>query len=452
MTPDIKPPSVPLAKQGGQTETNQGKDWSWVEPAVWTERMLAALQNGVKGGVWFSLMDKVYGKENLRAAWKQVRANRGGTGVDHVNLAMFERDLEGNLERMHTELKQGTYRPQAVKRVYIPKLGSKEKRPLGIPTVRDRVVQTALRNVLEPIFEHEFAEHSFGFRPKRGAKDALRRVDQLLKNGNLWVVDADLKSYFDTIPHHLLMAQVRRKVTDGRVLGLVEAYLNQLVQDGATLVKPQAGTPQGAVVSPLLANLYLDPLDHLMAQQGFQMARYADDFVVLCSTEAEAHRAMEHVRQWTAQVGLILHPTKSRLVDMEHSDGFDFLGYHFQLSKTDPRKIQRWPRKKSEAKFKEQVRALTKRCNRFGITEIIAKLRPIAQGFYEYFKHSLATTFNDLDGWIRGRLRAVLRKQNRRPGIARGADHQRWPNAYFRQLGFFSMKEAHAAHRQSSRR
>ena len=186
---------------------------------VWTERMLTALEEGVKGGKWFSLIDKVYALANLRAAFEKVKANEGAAGVDHQTIEMFERHLEENLEKLSRSLKDGTYRPQAVRRVWIPKPGSKEKRPLGIPTVRDRVVQAALRNVLEPIFEREFAEHSYGFRPDRGCKDALRRVDELLKAGYTWVVDADLKSYFDTIPHGPLMERVEEKVADGRVLG-----------------------------------------------------------------------------------------------------------------------------------------------------------------------------------------------------------------------------------------
>lgn len=250
---------------------------SGVEPAAWTERMLEALEKGVKGGKWYSLMDKVYSKRNLRAAYWKVASNKGSAGVDHVTLEMFEENRDSNIERLRDQLRKGTYRPQPVRRTYITKPGSEEKRPLGIPTVRDRVAQTALRNVLEPIFERDFAEHSYGFRPNRNCKEALRRVDRLLRNGYLWVVDADLKSYFDTIPHDELLALARRKVSDGRVLALLQAYLNQAVLDGMNSWSPEAGTPQGAVVSPLLANIYLDPLDHHMTRQGFELIRYCDD-------------------------------------------------------------------------------------------------------------------------------------------------------------------------------
>ena len=195
--------------------------WAWVEPTVWTERMLTALEKGVRGGKWFSLMDKVYALANLRAAFQRVKANKGAAGVDHQTIGMFEQRMEENLEQLSQSLRDGSYRPQAVRRAWIDKLGSKEKRPLGIPTVRDRVVQAALLNVLEPIFERDFAEQSYGFRPNRGCKDALRRVAELLRAGYIWVVDADLKSYFDTIPHGPMLAKVGEKVSDGTVMEMV---------------------------------------------------------------------------------------------------------------------------------------------------------------------------------------------------------------------------------------
>ena len=218
----------------------------------------------------------------------------------------FERDLTKDLKRLTEQLREGGYRPQAVRRVWIPKPGSTEKRPLGVPTVRDRVVQAALRLVLEPIFERDFAAQSYGFRPNRGCKDALRRVDALLQQGYTWIVDADLKSYFDTIPHEPLLERVCEKVSDGAVLDLVEAFLNQQVLDGMKSWTPEGGTPQGAVLSPLLSNLYLDPLDHQMAEAGIEMVRYADDFVLLCRSREEAERALERVREWTVTAGLTL--------------------------------------------------------------------------------------------------------------------------------------------------
>jgi RNA-directed DNA polymerase len=236
--------------------------------------------------------------------------------------------------------------------------------------VRDRVVQTALRNVLEPIFEREFAAHSYGFRPGRGCKDALREVVRWLDEGRLWVVDADLKAYFDTIPHDRLLALLRQRVTDGKVLGLVAAYLQQRVLDEGREWSPETGTPQGAVLSPLLANVYLDPLDKLMEQGGFRMARYADDFVVLCRDEAEAQRALDTIRQWLEWAGLTLHPTKTRVVDLHLvGQGFDFLGYHFERTRRD--ELRRWPRAKSVASLREVVREHTRRCNGNSLEYII---------------------------------------------------------------------------------
>jgi RNA-directed DNA polymerase len=304
----------------------------------------------VKGGKWYSLMDKVYSIPNLRASFRAVQANKGSAGVDHQTIAMFEKRLEENLANLATSLQAGTYRPAPIKRVWIAKPGSADKRPLGIPTVRDRVAQTALRNVIEPIFERDFAPQSYGFRPERGCKDALRRVDELLHAGYHYVVDADLKSYFDTIPHTLLLRMLARKIADGRVLGLLRAFLKQQVMDTAKHWTPEQGTPQGAVISPLLSNIYLDPLDHLMAAAGIVMVRYADDFVVLCRSADEAHRALEMVKSWTTSVGLVLHPDKTYVVDASQRGGFDFLGYHFERG-------FRWPRAKSLKRLKDTIRA-----------------------------------------------------------------------------------------------
>jgi len=407
--------------------------------------MLTALEQGVKGGKWFSLIDKVVAPDTLRAAWQRVRANGGAAGVDRQTVAMFERRLEANLEDLARRVREKTYQPQPVRRVWIDKPGSHQKRPLGIPTVRDRVLQTALRFALEPIFERDFAAQSYGFRPGRGCKDALRRVDQLLRQGYTWVVDADLKSYFDTIPWGPLQELVKTKMADGKVLGLIAAYLQQQVLDGMERWTPDGGTPQGAVISPLLANLYLDPLDHLMEQTGLEMVRYADDIVILCRSRAEAEAALERMQAWTAPAGLTLHPDKTRIVDATQAGGFDFLGYHFERG-------YRWPRKKSLNKFKDTIRDKTPRANGYSLERIIANVNATARGWFEYFKHSHATTFGALDGWVRMRLRSILRKRDGRRGRGRGSDHQRWPNAYFANLGLFSMATAHRLAAQSARR
>jgi RNA-directed DNA polymerase len=440
-TPGNPPEAVPArATRDGAILSR----WLWVEPTVWTERMLTALEQGVKGGQWFSLIDKIYSERTLSAASSQVAANKGAAGVDHVTVTMFANRLEANLKDLSEDLRSGHYQPQQIRRHYIPKPGSQELRPLGIPTVRERVVQTAVLMALEPIFERDFAEHSYGFRPGRGCKDAPRRVDELLKAGYRYIVDADLKSYFDTIPHDRLLALVGQKVSDGHVLSLLAASLKQGVLDGLREWTPEEGSPQGGCISPLLSNIYLNPLDHLMAERGFEMVRYADDFVILCRSPEEAARALAVVQTWTAEAGLTLHPEKTKIVDAAVA-GFDFLGYRFA-------KGRRSPRPKSMQKFKDAIRAETKRTSGKSLKTIITALTPTLRGWFEYFKHSYHTTFRNVDGWIRMRLRSLLRKRLGLKGRGRGADHQRWPNAYFAEQGLYSLKTAHALACQSSPR
>lgn len=399
--------------------------------------MLEALENGVKGGKWFSLMDKVHARKNLEISWEQVRRNQGAAGVDGQSVVKFQAQTVQYLDELERELKDGTYRPQAVRRQWIPKSGSDKLRPLGIPTVKDRIVQTALRNAMEPIFEKRFVEDSYGFRPGRGCKDALRRVDALLKAGYTHVVDADIQSYFDTIDHELLLKEVEREVADGKVLELIGRYLKQQVLEEAKAWAPEAGTPQGAVISPLLANIYLHPVDVALKAVGYAMVRYADDLVILCKTEAEARQALERLEAEMNRRKLTLHPEKTRLVDATQPGGFDFLGYHFERG-------YRWPRKKSLDKLKDTVRRYTPRTNGQSLQYIIARLNPVLRGWFGYFKHSHFTTFDRLDAWVRMRLRSILRKWQKLTGRGRGRDHQRWPNAYFAQLGLFTLQEAHA--------
>jgi RNA-directed DNA polymerase len=404
--------------------------------------MLTALEKGVKGGCWFSLIDKVHQPQNLLSSWQKVAGKRGAAGVDRVRVDQYAQHLESNLENLQEQLRQGRYRPQAIRRVHIPKPGSRELRPLGIPTVRDRVVQGALRQVLEPIFEQQFAPHSYGFRPGRGCKDALRRVEQLLKEGYRFVADVDLKAYFDSIPHGKLLERVRQRVADGRVLALIEAFLKAGVMEGLNQWTPASGAPQGAVLSPLLRNLYLNPLDHQMQQGGWHMVRYADDVVILCRSRAEAQAAMEQVRQWTAEAGLTLHPTKSRIVDSQE-EGFEFLGYRFERGR-------KRPRDKSLRKLKETIRGQTRRTHGQSLGCIIQQVNRTLRGWFGYFKHSQRSTFGDLDGWIRMRLRSILRKRQGKRGRGRGTDHRRWPNVYFAAQGLYSLKAAHAAACQSA--
>jgi RNA-directed DNA polymerase len=410
--------------------------------------MLTALEQGVKGGVWFSLIDKVFAERNLRVAAAKVAANHGAPGIDHVTVEAFLDDLDTNVAKLTAAWRGGSYEPQAIRRAYIPKPGSHEQRPLGIPTVRDRVVQAAVRHVMEPIFEREFATHSYGFRPGRGCQDALRRVDDLLKQGYVYVVDADLKSYFDSIPHDRLMERLRERIADQRLLGLIESFLKAGILDGLHEWEPEAGAPQGAVLSPLLSNIYLNPLDHQLAAQGFQMVRYADDFVILCRSQVEAEQALALVRQWCEAEGLTLHPTKTQIVDVRVK-GFDFLGYHFQTTRRG--RLTRWPRKKSMQKLQDAIRRKTKRKNGHSLACIIADVNRTLVGWFGYFKHSGRPTFVGVDGWVRMRLRSILRKRAGRQGRGRGRDHQRWPNAFFVGQGYFSLEAAFATACQSPR-
>ena len=408
--------------------------WKWAQAEVWTDRMLAALEYGVKGDVWFRLIDKVYDRRNLWASWCKSAANKGAPGVDGISIDYYEKDVEANLQRVSEKLRDQTYRPKAIRRTYIPKPDGK-LRPLGIPTVEDRIVQGAVRHVIEPIFEREFASHSYGFRPGKGCKDALRRVDELLKRGYRYVVDADLKSYFDTIPHAKLMQLVRERVADGRVLKLIASFLEAHILDGLAEWKPMAGAPQGAVLSPLLSNIYLNPLDHQMAGLGYEMVRYADDFVILCRSKEEAEGALAQVQAWVLQAELALHPEKTRIVDAQ-AGPFEFLGFRFD-------KGRKWPRNKSKGKLCDTVRMRTRRTSGSSLEMIVENLNPVLRGWFGYFKHADKWAMVEVDGWIRMRLRSILRKRNKSRGRGRGSDHQRWPNRFFTGVGLFSLEQAH---------
>jgi RNA-directed DNA polymerase len=398
--------------------------------------MVSALENGVKGGRWYSLMDKVYAPATLAAAWARVRANRGAAGVDGVSIERFAARSEDYLAELASALREGTYRPQPVRRVEIPK-GDGRFRPLGIPAVKDRIVQTAMKLVIEPIFEATFQPASYGFRPGRGCHDALREVDRLLKEGFTFVVDADLESYFERIPHERLMGRIEERISDGRVLGLIRGWLGQDILRGMARWTPVAGTPQGAVISPLLANIYLHPLDERLAALGHRMVRYADDFVVLCPSREAAEAALAAIRAWVVENGLRLHPDKTHVGDCRQpGQGFDFLGYWLEAGR-------RWVRKKSLARFKDGVRAKTKRTRGDSLARIVADLNPMLRGWFGYFKHAHPHTFEAADKFVRRRLRAVLRKQEKRPGLGRcRADHQRWPNAFFATAGLFALHAA----------
>jgi RNA-directed DNA polymerase len=364
--------------------------------------------------------------------------------VDGQSIERFAAKSDVYLAELSAALREGSYRPQAVKRVEIPK-GDGKTRPLGIPTVKDRIVQQAVRLVIEPIFEAGFRDESYGFRPGRGCQDALREVDGLIKDGYTFVVDADLAGYFDSIPHDRLMARVEAKVSDGRVVDLIRGWLKADILEGLETWKPTRGSPQGAVISPLLANIYLDPLDAFIAGRGYRMVRYADDFVILCRTREAADAALADVRAWVSENGLALHPEKTHVGDCRQpGQGFEFLGYRFEAG-------TRYVRKKSLNKLKDSIRAKTRRTRGDSLARIVADLNRTLRGWFNYFKHAHRTTFNWLDAFTRRRLRALLRRQQKRSSrMGKSlADHKRWPNAFFAKAGLFALHTAWLSARQS---
>jgi RNA-directed DNA polymerase len=434
---DEQPRTVQELERGGQIRAR----WSWVEASVWTERMLEALERGVKGGKWHSLIDKVIREESLRAAWERVEERKGGGGVDGMSIRSFAARADKRLERLSEQLREGTYEPRAVKRVWIPK-GDGKRRPLGVPTIIDRVVQTSIRNAVEPIFERKFADCSYGFRPGRGCKDALREVGRGLKQGRTWVVDVDIEQYFDSIEHERLMDELATEIADGTLLKLIRQFLEQDVMEGMKRWQPERGTPQGAVISPLLANIYLHPIDVAMTAEGYRLVRYADDMVILCESREKAERAHARLAELLTERGLRLHPVKTRVVDAMVRPGFDFLGYRFFSN-------YRYPRPPSEKKLRQSIRAKTPRTSGESLEEIIMRVNATLVGWFGYFKHSSRRAFDATDKWVRMRLRSILRKRSKRRGRGAGLDHIRWPNVFFQQRGLFSLVEAHALLLQS---
>jgi len=434
----MQAPSVPKAKQGA--ETDGPMTWEWVEASIWTERMLTALGNGVKGGKWFSLIDKVHSEQTLAVAWQKVAKNRGAAGVDGVSIDVFKANANKYLYELREDLQGGKFQPHPVARVHIPKAPGKT-RPLGIPVVKDRIVQTALKMVLEPIFENEFLPSSYGFRPGRGCKDALREVDTLLKEGYTWVVDADMAGYFDSIPHAPMLSRVQEKVSDGVVLELLRRFIENDIVEDTKRWTPTSGTPQGAVISPLLANLYLHPLDKLITERGLRIIRYADDFVILSRNQQEAEEALAVVQQWVSANGLTLHPDKTHVGDCSQpGQGFEFLGYRFEAG-------VRTVRHKSLMSLRDRIRQKTRRNKGASIEMAIVELNPTLRGWFNYFKHADARIFKSIDGFVRRRLRSIGRRQIKKKGGTGRClnDHLRWRNAFFTELGLFTMHEARIA-------
>jgi len=376
-----------------------------------------------------SLIDKVYKRKNLEMAWEKVKENRGSGGVDGQSLAAFESQLGPQLARLEKELKEDTYRPQPVLQHPIPKRDKPgEYRMLGVPTIYDRVCQQALLNRLEPIFEPIFDDASFGYRRGRSTKDALRKIWKEIQSGSEWIVDGDLRDFFGSVDHEKLLTLVAQRVADGRVLRLIKAMLKAGSYGKGQLFPTERGTPQGGVVSPLLSNILLTPFDREMRLKGYQLTRYADDWVITCKSAAEARSAVDAAHRILKQLGVELHPQKTRIVHVQH--GFEFLGYKIKrgerklsLSESQIRSQARqgalyaYPKEKSIRRFMDQVRQRTKRRVPLQTKELIEELNPLLRGWGEYYKRAhVRKLFQRLDGWILRRIWSHRFKRWRKRG------------------------------------
>lgn len=364
-----------------------------------------------------SLVDKIYKLKNLELAWEKVKRNKGAAGIDGQSIDEFENNRKEYLRRLHDDLKNQTYQPQPVKQQLIPKSGQPGKyRPLGIPTIFDRVCQQALLNRLEPIFEPIFDEANFGYRRGRSTKDALRKIWREIEKGNEWIVDADLRDFFGSASHQKLLTLFNQRIADGRVLNLLESIMKAgCIAEGKRL-STERGVQQGSVVSPLASNVLLTPFDREMRRKGYQLTRFADDWVVTCSTRAEAQAVLKLATKVLGKLGVVLNKEKTRIVHVRH--GFEFLGYKIKRGskplRLAPHKIKSgiqhgalyaYPREKSIAHFREQIRKQTRRKSPLSTQEIIDEINPIIRGWGNYFcKAHVRGLFNRLDRWIRRRI------------------------------------------------
>lgn len=364
-------------------------------------------------------------KELLEESFKAVKRNRGAAGIDKVSIELYSRYIGTNLSLLLRKLKTRCYVPKPLKRVFIPK-GKGKMRALGIPAVECRVAQEVVRRLINPIFERLFHNNSFGFRPGRNCHQAVKKVKEYLKQGYTHVVDADIKGFFDKIPHNLIMAEVATEIADGNILQLIERFLKAGVMEEGQLRPTPKGTPQGGVISPLLANIVLNPLDHELERNGYKFVRYADDFVILCKSKQQATKALDLVKEiLEGKMGLELSPEKTKICS--YSEGFDFLGFHIT-----PNGIS--IRAKSEEKFKDAVRKITIRSRNLD-KEVIEKLNQVVRGTVNYFAKPFTTIKGQckkFDRWIRKRLRCMKYKR-----ISR-SDNFKMKNKHLNRLGIQS--------------
>lgn len=352
---------------------------------------------------YYSLIDKVYQRDNLNEAWLSVKKNQGSGGIDGVSIAMFEKNIVINLKEIQRLLRQDRYKPDPVRRHYIEKENGK-LRPLGIPTIRDRVCQQAVRQIIEPIFEQDFYYYSFGFRPGYSAHQAINTIRRAKRGGYDYVVDLDIMSFFDEIPHELLMEKVRERITDGKVLTLIRGWLTAGVMEDDQFHETVVGSPQGGVISPLVANLYLNHFDWGMKGKGFAVVRYADDAVILCKTKEQAEEAYQTAKSiLEGELQLRMHPEKTKVVHFD--EGFRFLGFDFW------KEYLILPDAKVK-KYKEKVRKITRRQQGNNLDEMLKKLNEVSRGFGNYFGiGNVKKKFQRLDEWTRMRVRAFMRKK-----------------------------------------
>lgn len=386
-----------------------------------------------------SLIDKVYRWDNLWTAWRRVRRNKGAHGLDRVTIKTFEENVEMHLRELQRKLMQKRYRPLPVRRVYIPKVSDPTQlRPLGIPTVADRVCQQAVYQVLYPIFAAEFSARSYGFMVGRNAHQAIATLLQDGKDGHKSVVDADIASFFDRLDHGVVMSHVRRRIADGRVLALIEAFLKAGVLEGSVIRVPTEGSPQGGVISPLLANIVLDTFDKAIEARGWRHVRYADDFVILTRTPEEAAEALNVATEVLQELKLEVHPTKTRLTNFHK--GFEFLGFHFRRGTLGPRQ-------RSIAKYQADVRRKTRRQQGINVAAVIKMLNPSTRGWSRYFgPGEVGRTFTWLDGWTRMRVRGFRWKRRNHN------DNWRIPTDMLAEWGLLSLQECRSELRLSYRR
>ncbi len=373
-------------------------------------------------------------EELMLKAFKAVKKNRGAAGIDKVSISMYESNLKANLISLMKEMKRGTYQPTPLRRVYIPK-GKKKTRPLGIPVVKCRIAQEVIRRLINPIFESRFHENSFGFRNGRNCHQAVERLFEHAKQGYRYVVDVDIKGFFDNIPHDLIMESISAKVSDGNILRIIHKFLTSGVMEDGVISETVKGTPQGGVISPILSNIVLNHLDWFLTRQNLKFVRYADDFVILCKTKSEADRALEITRTFLKEMELEDNPEKTKI--SHFSKGFDFLGFTIKHKSVQMRK-------KSKEKFKDTIKNITIRSHNLD-QEVIEKLNRVIRGTVNYFCAKFTTmkfTFRKADEWIRRRIRCMKYKR------IKIQDNNRLKNTHIRKMGLLSCFDLYRARLQ----